>query len=63
MKRKFTDAFDDLSSAYNEELKFQYNNNGVKYKKYDPERNKKTNLSQSFWYENDEANPHLKDDY
>ena len=59
----FADAFKDLQAAYAEETTYQYNKNGVKYKKSDPERNKKNNLAQRHWHELDEANPHLKNDY
>ena len=59
----FADAFRDLQAAYAEECKLQYNENGVKYNKYDPQRNTKNNLVQKHWYGIDEANPHLKDDY
>ena len=60
---KIEDAFRDLRSAYEEEVRWLYNDDGVKYKKYDPERNRNTNLANKFWYELDEENPHLKDDY
>ena len=53
--KKFVEAFDDVRSAYREDLHELYHPLDYKYKKNDPIRSNNTRLQENWWNHNDES--------